>query len=133
MAQPLPAPPEPRERGLLASVRRLIETLLATLQTRMELVSREFERERIRVTRLALLAVVALFFLTLGSITATIFIIVLFWESQRLVAIGFLTALYFGIAIGIALFAKGEAGRAARPFAATVEQLKKDREQFGRH
>jgi uncharacterized membrane protein YqjE len=79
---------------------------------------------------LLLLGVVALFFLALGAITFTIFIIVLFWDSQRLVAIGFLTVLYFAIAIGLALSAKREAAQSAKPFASTVAQLKKDREEF---
>jgi uncharacterized membrane protein YqjE len=98
--------------------------------TRVELLARELERERIRVTRLLLIGLGALFFLGLGSLTLTMFIIVLFWETHRLLAIGGLTVLYLGIAAGLAIFAKGEAARSARPFAATVAEFKKDRERF---
>ena len=73
-----------------------------------------------------------MFFLALGALTLTLFVIVLFWESHRLAAIATLTVLYLGTGIGIVLFAKSEAARAKRPFSATIEQLKKDREHFAR-
>ncbi|HYC46128.1 MAG TPA: phage holin family protein [Burkholderiales bacterium] len=119
--------------GLLASVKRLGATFVATLHSRIELIAHEFERERIRVTRLLLLAVAALFFLLLGAMTATMFVIVLFWDSQRLVVIGFLTVLYVGLGAGLLLFTKTEAARSKRPFSSTVEQLRKDREHFAGH
>jgi uncharacterized membrane protein YqjE len=122
--------PQPAASGFLDSLRRVFAALVATLHTRAELLAREFERERMRITRLLLLGIGALFFLALGALTFTLFIIVLFWDSQRLAAIGCLTLIYLGIGAGLLIYAKGEAGRAARPFAATVAELKKDREQF---
>jgi uncharacterized membrane protein YqjE len=116
--------------GLLTSLRRLGSTLVATLHSRAELLTLELERERIRVTRLLVLGVAALFFLALGAFTATIFIIVAFWDSQRLVVIGVLTALYLGIGIGIAVFLKREADGSTRPFSSSVAQLQKDRDKF---
>lgn len=124
---------ESRSRGLFDSLRRLGSTFVATLHSRAELLAHEVERERLRVTRLLLLGIAALFFLALGAITATIFVIVLFWDSQRLVAIGFLTLVYLGIGAGIAMFAKNEASRDSRPFAASLDQLRQDRGQFTRH
>jgi uncharacterized membrane protein YqjE len=119
--------------GVGASLRRLVSAFSATLHSRAELLSHELHRERVQITRLAVLGIAALFFLTLGMITATVFVIVLFWDSQRLVAIGFLTVLYLAIGGGLALVAKRDAARAARPFAGTVEQLRKDRESLTRH
>jgi uncharacterized membrane protein YqjE len=119
--------------GLAASLRKLVSSFSAILHTRVELIARELERERIRVTRLLLIGFIALFFFALGMITLTIFVIVLFWDSQRLVAIGFLTVLYLGIAGGLLLFAKRDVARGARPFASTVAELRKDRERFRSH
>jgi uncharacterized membrane protein YqjE len=124
---PQPAPP-----GLLVSLRRLGAALSALLHSRFELFTRELQRERIRVTRLLLLGFVALFFFALGMLTLTLFVIVIFWDTHRLAAIGGVTLLYLGIAVGLAVCAKGEAGRAARPFASTLAELKKDREHFHR-
>lgn len=131
MATPNGLPPG-RPPGLFASLRRLGSTVIALLQSRVELLAHELERERVRVTRMVILGVVAVFFLGLGALTATIFIVVLFWDSQRLVAIGFLAALYLAIGGGLALYLKGEASRAARPFSASLEQLRKDREHYSR-
>ena len=117
-------------RGPLASLRRLVTTLVSTLHSRAELFALELQRERVRIGRRLLLGVAALFFLALGALTATIFLIVLFWDSQRLVVIGFLTLLYLGLGVGIAIFAKREAERSTRPFPATIAQLKKDRDKL---
>lgn len=119
--------------GLFASCRRLVASLLDILHTRVELFSREFERERIHLTHLVLLGVGAVFFFALGALTLTIFIIVLFWDSQRLLVIGFLTVLYLGIAAGLATYARREAARSSKPFAASMAELRKDRERFASH
>ena len=131
MALQRPGATEPR--GLLGSLRRLGSTLFATLHSRIELAAFELDRERVRVTRLVLLGLAALFFLALGAITATIFVIVLFWDSQRLVVIGFLAVLYLGIGAGIVAFAKREAERSRGSFSASLQELRRDRERFTRH
>jgi uncharacterized membrane protein YqjE len=122
------SPTHAGKSGVLTSLRRLGATVVALLHTRAELIAREFERERVRVTRLLILGVAALFFFALGTITLTIFVIVLFWDSHRLIAIGFLTLLYFAIAAGVGIFAKREVARSAKPFSSTVAQLKHDRD-----
>lgn len=131
MALQRPRAPEPR--GLFASLRRLGSTLFGTLHSRVELFALELERERSRVTRLALLALVAFSFLALGAITATIFVIVLFWDSQRLVVIGFLTLLYFGIGGGFLAYVRREAELGKRPFSASLDELRRDRERLSGH
>lgn len=118
--------------GLLFSLRRLGASLAALVHSRIELAALEIEREKARVTRLLLLGVVAIFFIGLGAITATIFILVLFWDSQRLVAIGFLTVIYLGIGAGALALARKESEQAKRPFAATLEELRKDRDRLTR-
>ena len=118
--------------GLLLSLRRLGASFAAILHSRIELVTLEMEREKARITRLILLGVVALFFLGLGAITATIFVVVLFWDSQRLVVLGFLTVLYIGIGAGALMIARKEGDDARRPFSATLEALRKDRDHLTR-
>jgi uncharacterized membrane protein YqjE len=122
--------PQPGKPGLLASLCHLGSTLAALLHTRFELFTKEFERERIRVMRLMLIGFVGLFFFSLGMLTLTLFVIVIFWDTNRLEAIGGVTLLYLGIAVGLGLYAKGEAGRAARPFASTLAEFRKDGERL---
>ena len=118
--------------GLALTLRRLGAALAALVHSRIELAALEIEREKALIGRLLLLGVVAIFFIGLGAITATIFIIVLFWDSQRLVAIGFLTVVYIGIGVGALAAARKEAGQAKRPFAATLQELRKDRDRLTR-
>ena len=117
-------------RPLGAALRELYATLLDIFHSRAELLSRELEIERTRIGRVVLMGAGAFFFLMLGAITLTIFIIVAFWDSQRLVVIGVLSVLYLGLALVLALSAKREAAAATRPFARSVDQLRKDREHF---
>lgn len=119
-----------RTEGLIAAVRRLGASFFALVHTRIELAATELKRERVRVTRLLLFAVIAVFFLILGAITFTIFVIAIFWDTHRVLATGCLALLYLGIAVGVVLFAKREAARSARPFSASLAQLKKDREEL---
>ena len=87
-------------------------------------------RERTRLIRSLLFTVIALVFLALGMVTATIFIIVLFWDSQRLLVIGLLTLVYLGIGAALALAAKARIAASGSPFSASLGKLKKDRERL---
>ena len=117
-------------RGLLASLSQLARSLVSTLQSRAELLSLELALERARLVRMVVLAVVALFFLALAAIAATIFVIVLFWDTHRLLAIGLIALGYLVLAAWLAAAAKRELTQAARPFAATIAELKKDRDRL---
>jgi uncharacterized membrane protein YqjE len=120
----------PTGPGLAESLRRAWASFLALAHSRFELFTRELELEVARGVRSLVLGFIALFFFGLGALTLTLFIIVLFWDSQRLVAIGFLTIVYFGLALALGFAAKAQLTRAGRPFARSVAQLKKDREGF---
>jgi uncharacterized membrane protein YqjE len=63
-------------------------------------------------------------------LTLTLFVVVLFWDTHRLMAIGLLTLFYLAVGIGFALSARRGAAGKAPPFAASLAQLKKDREHF---
>jgi len=116
--------------GLLQSLRNLAATLVATLQTRLELLAAEVEEERVRLARLLVLAVVAVFFLALSVLTLTLFVIVLFWDSYRLPVIGGLTLIYLAIGAGAAVAARRQATARPRLFAATLAELARDRERL---
>lgn len=70
-------------------------TLLAIFQTRLELLSNEAEEERLRVGQMLLYGSVALFLFGLSIMLLTVFIVVLFWGSHRLLVLGGLSALFF--------------------------------------
>lgn len=81
--------------GLMESLKRMADTLLVIFQTRLALLSNEMEEERLHVGQMLLYGSVALLFFGLSIILLTVFILMLFWDSQRLLVLGGFTALYF--------------------------------------
>ena len=114
--------------GLMGSVKRLTGTLIAILSTRLELLANELQEERLRLTQMLLFALIALFLLGTGLILLNAFIVVLFWDSHRLLALGLLCAVYLvaGAAVAISLRTKAEAG--SKLFAASLAEFEKDRQ-----
>ena len=130
MAVEEPARNRASSGGLLQSLRNLAATLVAVLQTRLELLVAEIEEERVRLGRMLALAVVAVFFLSLAVLMFTMFVIVLFWDSYRLPAIAGLAVLYLVIGGVAALAARRLALARSRLFAASLAELGKDRERL---
>jgi uncharacterized membrane protein YqjE len=119
-----------RAAGLLGSARNLASTLIAVAQTRLQLLGNEIHAEGLRLARLGLFAVSAIFFIALGIIMLTLLVIVVFWDSHRLLAIGSIAAIYLllGIAFGVTLFR-----HAAKPtclFEDSLRELAKDKEHL---
>lgn len=81
--------------GLMESLKRMAGTLLVIFQTRLALLSNEVEEERLHVGQMLLYGSVALLFFGLAITLLTVFILMLFWDSQRLLVLGGFTALYF--------------------------------------
>ena len=114
--------------GIFGSLRRLLDTLLATAQNRVELFALELQEEKCRLIELLLWlsAVVALGLLSLAMVTLTI--VVLFWDNGRLAALITLSVLYL-LATGGAYWALNTRLRKGNlPFSGTVSELKKDQE-----
>lgn len=116
--------------GLMESLKRLAGTSLAILQTRLELLSNEVEEERLRVGQMLLYVSVALFFFGLAIMLLTVFIVVLFWDSYRLLVLGGLTALFFvaGLLVWIAL--RRLAREKSKLFSASLAELADDRDRL---
>ncbi len=125
-----PGPGAERSAGLLASLRNLASTLVEAARTRLALLATEIEEERFWLARLWLLSLVASIFLMLGMFTLTVFLIVLFWETQRLLVIGLLAGLYLAIGTGVAIFARNMAQGRPKLFSASLDELAKDRDQL---
>lgn len=116
--------------GLIASVRRLAATLVDAFQTRLELLSTEAEEHVLRQLRLALMAISALLLLMLGVLVATLFIIIVFWDTHRVAATGVLALVYLLGGIGLGMHARRSLRAQPRLFAATLAELAKDRQQL---
>lgn len=104
----------------------LLMTFASVLQTRLELAVTEFEEEWERRKQMFLLAAVLLFFLTLGLLLLTIFVLVMFRSTYWVYAAGILGLLYLsvGLTAGLALRRKGRFK--SKAFSATLSELAKD-------
>lgn len=116
--------------GLMESLKRLADTLLAIFHTRLELLSNELEEERLRIAQMLFYGSVALFFFGLAIMLLTVFIVVLFWDSHRLLVLGGFAALFFvaGLLVWNAL--RCMALEKSKLFSASLAELANDRDRL---
>ncbi len=118
-----------RTGGLLGSLRNLAVTLIAIAQTRLQLLANEIHAEKLRFLQLELFAVAAVLFSALGIFLLTLLVILVFWDSNRLLAIGGFAVIYLvlGIAFGVTMVR--HATQPARLFEASLQELDEDRKR----
>lgn len=119
-----------RSGGLLDSVKVLAGTLLAMGQTRLELLSNDLEEERAWLTSMLIWTLIALFFAALAVVLATLLIVVIFWDSYRLLAMGILIAIFILGAVYAWRRLRNMIRSKPRLFSASLGELSKDREQL---
>jgi uncharacterized membrane protein YqjE len=117
-------------KGLLESLTILTGTLVAIAHTRLDLLSVDLEEERAHLFSLLVLALTALFCLGIGVVLVTILLVVAFWDTHRLLALGALAGFYLVIGMGVWAFALHKARTKPRLFAASLSELFKDRQQL---
>ncbi len=116
--------------GLLSSIRNLIATLLAMGQTRLDLLATELEEERAYLTSMLVWILIALFCAALAIVLATLLVVVIFWDSYRLVAISVLICMFALGAFVAWRIVSGMIRTKPRLFSASIAELSKDREQL---
>jgi len=114
--------------GLFTAARRLLDTGLAAVQNRVELVAVELREEKCRFFELLLLASSALFLGMMAVIVLTAAVVLICPEEVR----GYV-AIFFGLAYALsaAVAFSGVRSRLKNypmPLAETSDQIKKDRE-----
>lgn len=116
--------------GLLASLQRLLATFLEILQTRVEIVATEYEEERERIRELVILSFLSLFFASLGLLLLTLFVVVLYWETHRLYALGGFAVLYLVLGIAASAVLRQRLRNRSRLFSTTLAEISRDRERL---
>lgn len=114
--------------SIAESAGRLGATLVAMVQTRVELASIELQEEAQRILRYLVLSLMALFLGAMAVVLVSFFIVLLFWDEHPLLATGLLAALYGIGALMLTLKVKGEMRRKPALLASTLAELKKDAE-----
>lgn len=112
--------------GVWSSLRRILDTVLAAAQNRVELFAVELQEEKRQLVEALLCAAAFAAFgmMTLSLVTFTI--VVLCWENGRLIALAVLIVLHV---IGTALAWRALQARlqSKSAFADTIAEIRKDR------
>ncbi len=117
--------------GLLVSLRRLLKTFTEILYTRVDILSAELEEEVCRAQQLLVYGLVSVFFLGLGLVLATLFVVMAFWETNRLYVLACFAVSYLGIGVIAALAVRHKLKTRPWLFSTTLSELDKDRESLG--
>ena len=115
-------------RGLGVGLAQLAAAAVDLLRTRAELAALEFDEARELAKDRITLLVIGLGCLAMATLGATAFVVVYFWDSYRLAALGGVTVAYL-LAGLIALWRFSiHRQNDPKPFAATLAELERDRE-----
>jgi len=117
-----------KPRGLGNALGQLAAAAVDLLRTRAELAALEFDEARELAKDRITLLVIGLGCLAMATLGATAFVVVYFWDSYRLAALGGVTVAYL-LAGLIALWRFSiHRQNDPKPFAATLAELERDRE-----
>jgi uncharacterized membrane protein YqjE len=116
--------------SLSESLKQVVSTLLSIAQTRLELLANELNEERLRFEQTLLYASIALLFFGLSIMLLTVFVVVVFWDSQRLLALGSLSGLFFIAGLLMSLAVRNLARKKPKLFSASLAELSNDRDQL---
>ena len=113
--------------GLFGSLRRLLGTVLEIAQARLELLSIELEREKLRVFDGLVWAAIALLFIGLGLLLLAVLLVLLAPEPLRLWLLAVLALASLGGGAWLLRQAIQRLSTPAGPLAATRDELARDR------
>ena len=122
--------PTPR-RGLFDELRGLFGSLFDLAGRRLELLALEAQEEKDRLLDLIFRAALIIVLSWMALVCATATLVVAFWDQHPVTVLVVVTLGYGGAAALLALSLRRRLRQASRPFASTIEELRKDRECFG--
>ena len=112
--------------GLLARGQRILRILFDLAQNRLELFLVELQEQRVQLFEALLLAAVCGVCGLLALVLLTFTLVVVFWENHRVLVLVLLT-LGYAVGAGISFWCLRNRLQRWPAFAATLDQLKKDR------
>ena len=80
--------------GFIGSLKSLTALAVAIAHNRLNLLSTDLEIAREQMVSVLIMVLVALFCLCFGALLLAIFVVVIFWDTHRLIALGSVTGLF---------------------------------------
>lgn len=118
------------QENLLSSIKGLVSSGASIAQTRLELLSVDVQIARSKLISLLVMIISALFFLFFGLVMLALFIVIYSWETDRMMALGLLTASFLSIGAILGLLILQSLRNMPRLFEASIAELAKDREEL---
>jgi uncharacterized membrane protein YqjE len=117
----------PPPSGIVESLRALGDGLLAAVQDRLALLALEVQEEKLRLIRGVVWAGAAAGCALMLLIVLSLALVCRFWDTARLPVLAGLAVFYAAALAAAWLRARRHLGRTSRPFAATREEIARDR------
>jgi len=117
---------------MIGPVQDFVRSLIALAETRARLAANELEEQTLRILEIAVWAVLAMFFFGVAVVFLAMVVILLAWDSNRVLAAALLALLFLGVGTLGAFMARRLLKERPRLFAATLGELAKDRERVER-
>jgi uncharacterized membrane protein YqjE len=117
----------PTEGRLFGAVRRMLATAVAVVHTRAELLTTELQEEVQRAASILLWSLVALFFGSLTVLMIAVTVLIVFWDTHRVLAAVLISAAFVVMAAGAALYARSVVRARPKFLSGTLNELKRDR------
>jgi uncharacterized membrane protein YqjE len=121
----------PEHSGLLASVRRLLNTLTGIVATRLELLVNEWHEEQLRLVQMLIFALFAVFCFCMGVLLLALFLVVLFWDEHRLAVLAALSTAFFVSGGVLVMMLQSKWRQGSKLFSVSLAELSKDRKSLG--
>jgi uncharacterized membrane protein YqjE len=118
--------------SLIDSLRDLARTVVALVETRIEIFASEIDEERARLARVLVLAVVAAFCLGLAVVLLVLLVAVVFWDTNRLLAVGVIAGVFALGALAALLALRSAIRQRPKFLSATLAELRKDGKELER-
>ena len=120
------------QRELHSPLRRIISSVSAILQTRLELVGIELAEEKDRLLGVLFLGLAAMMLTTMALIALTALVAIAFWDTYRWQALAGITLVYAIAGLVCALKARSGLRNAPMVVESTNAEIEKDRDVFRR-
>jgi uncharacterized membrane protein YqjE len=112
--------------AIFDSATRLLATFIATLQTRVELLTVELEEESLRYFFYLLLSLAAMGCLGIAVLLAILLIVAIYWDTHRIPVLVGMIAFFTLAAIAIVLGVRSSYRKKSRLLAHTLAEMAKD-------
>jgi uncharacterized membrane protein YqjE len=126
------APEDGPVSGLFRTLSNLLATLISIAQTRIELITTELQSEVRHSAEILAWTLVAFLAGSMAIFSAALLVVVLLWDSHRMIASIGVILFFVVIAVVAALVLRAKVRNKPRLLEATRAELARDREQLSR-